>query len=147
MTDMSKRMRKASGDDIVMMMDKAIDNFVHRNGPQLVNMYQQRAGRTVDTTEMDNLPEEFADFAYDNLLTGPEGAEAVRRFVNFHLNDVKLAELMDEFVEQKRPIQGYTPPPVVASELRAIADRIDASKNPDRTLVASAIRKVLFVLK
>ena len=82
-----------------------------------------------------------------NVSTGPEGAEAVRRFVNFHLNDVKLAELMDEFVEQKRPIQGYTPPPVVASELRAIADRIDASKNPDRTLVASAIRKVLFVLK
>jgi len=139
--------RVAAGDDLFRAMDDAISNFVRRNEPRLVNMYQQRAGRSVDAAEMDFLPEEFGDFVYDSIFAGPEGAEAIKRFVGFHLNEVKMDDLMDEFVAQKRPVIGLATPPVVASALRKIAARLDNSKSPSRAAVETAIRQVLAAIE
>jgi hypothetical protein len=104
------KLRSAAGDDLLKLLDDGINNFINRTKNDLINVYQQRAGKTVDTEEMKSLPEEFGDFVYHNLFEGPEAAESVKRFLGFHLNEMKLSRLMDKFVEMKRPIPGIRSP-------------------------------------
>jgi len=144
---MARNIRKASADDLFKSILDTIDNFVARNEPQLMELYQRWAGHSVDAGEMQALPDEFGDFVYHSMMDGPEGQAAIKRFVQGHLNDLKLSDLMDQFVAQKRPVPGITPPPVIAAELRQIADKLDASKRPNRQLVAAEIRRVISSLR
>ena len=122
--------RMASVDDVFRGFDSAIDRWVKSKARELEGKYgPEEAARMADT---------LADWVYQDIEVDPAHMD---RFVKFYVDDVKLADALDEF------LAGFDKDAAkVAAVLEKIASGIDASSRPASEPVMRDLEAVLGLL-
>lgn len=125
---MAKRL--ATVDDVINAFDQAIENWAQSKTKELAKTYGQE--------EASKMAESLADWIYKDIDLDPSH---LQRFVNFYVNDVKLSDALDEFLE------GFgNDASMVATSLHMISSRISASKSPQKELVVKDLKAILAML-
>jgi hypothetical protein len=139
--------RIASLDTIFEAFDDKIETFLGKYGDDIAREYRSKVKRPISDTEVDTFIGGLGDRLYAIIQPDPS---SLQRFVNFYADDVKLQKAVSDIIENSSfptaPIAS-TSPSSLASTLRQIADRIDASKKPSQSLVASELKRIVAVIE
>lgn len=141
------RNRTASLDTIFEAFDDKIETFLGKFGDDIGREYRSKVGRPLNDSEVDSFVDGLGDKLYEVIQPDPS---ALQRFVGFYTDDAKLQKIVSEIIENSKfptsPVAS-TSPSTLASTLRQIADRIDASKKPSQSLVASELKRVIATIE
>jgi hypothetical protein len=139
--------RIASLDVIFEAFDDKIETFLEKYGDDIAREYRSKAKRPISDSEVDAFVDGLGDKLYEVIRPDPN---SLQRFVGFYTDDAKLQGIVNNIIENSSfptsPIAS-TDPSHLASTLRQIADKIDASKRPSRNLVASELKLIVAAIE
>lgn len=128
--------RTASGDEVFKAFDQAIESYLTKNRQAIEKEYRAAAGRAVQDGEVDSFIQGLGDSLYEAIAPDPAH---MKRFVDFYASPDKLQRAVSDAIEQASQYS----PGRAASDLRAIADALDAARRPSARKVTAALRRVV----
>lgn len=139
--------RIASLDTMFEEFDDKIETFLGKYRDDISREYRSKVKRPISDFEVDAFVDGLGDKLYEAIQ--PDSS-SLQRFVNFYTNDAKLQGIVSNIVENSSfptaPVASIKPSNL-ASTLRQIADKIDASKKPSQSLVASELKQVVAAIE
>lgn len=122
--------RLASVDDVINVFDQAIEKWAQSKFKDLSDTY--------GPDEATKMTESLIDFVYSDIDLDPNH---LQRFVDFYVNDVRLSDAFDEFLD------GFSEDVAqVATSLKTIANSVQASEKPQKDKVVKDLKAIIAMI-